>query len=206
MAEILYGDSQLFNAMVVPQAHPSTIQFLQHQLERPTQHLTQAGQSFIQQSQEFFQRFDYQSIARQAQAVKRAVGGLWQSDEIRYLATIDAIQNAPQKMLRGLMACPEVRQAYQEERIEGYYGLYTDPHSGQIGEEHHDYRRVMNGITTLNDDDTWGATTYFDEALEEDEPITEAEQHDILDTWEVMRANLVQGRRDFTSPSDGEIG
>lgn len=206
MAQVVEGGSHMFDALAYGQTlHPGTQQFLQNQIERPTDTLTDAGRSFLSGVQSLYDRLSGSTAMRIARAAKRAVGSIWQSDEIRRLADIGEMQHAPLVMQRYILAQPYVRKLYQEQRIEGYSGSYRDPFPEDRGEDHYDYRRVMNGVVVEDEDGGWQATTYFDELLPDDYDLSLEEQVDILDTWANVVAMIRKGGEDPTSRWNADL-
>lgn len=206
MAQIVEGGSHMFDALAYGQTlHPGTQQFLQHQVERPTEALTDAGRGFLSGVQQLYDRLSGSTAMRIARAAKRAAGSIWQSDEIRYLASIGEMQHAPLVMQRYILAHPYIRKLYQEQRIEGYSGSYRDPFPEDRGENHYDYRRVMSGVVEEDDDGGWSATTYYDELLPDDYDLSLEEQVDIIDTQENVIAAIKKGGEDPTSRWNADI-
>lgn len=205
MATVIQGGDDTFNALALGEMHPGTQQFLSTQLQAPTHHLTEQGQRFFQSTQELFKRFEDSRAMRLITAAKRAVGGIWNSDEVKYLSTIEELQWAPSKMRRLIMAEPEIRRLYHQQRLEGYGDVYRDAYPDDIGEAHYDYRRVTNGFIFVNEDakddePEWSCTTYFDDHEEYgDRELDLLEQVDVVNTWEAARLRLRKGGDDPTS-------
>lgn len=205
MATIVEGDASLFNSLAYGGLHPQTQEYLQTQLEAPSPLLTQAGNTFFQNANALYDRLAGSTAIRMAKAARRAIGGIWQTDEIKTLSTIEEMQWAPLKMQRWIMASPFVRNLYHKQQIEGYSGSYIDPFPNEVGEEHYDYRRVMNGVVVDTEDDGWSATTYLDDLLPDDEELTLEEQIDIMQTWELVKASIKKGGDDPTSRWNAEL-
>lgn len=203
MATVIQGGDDTFNALALGEMHPGTQQFLSTQLQAPTHHLTEQGQRFFQSTQELFKRFEDSRAMRLITAAKRAVGGIWNADEIRYLSSIEDLQWAPSKMRRLIMAEPEIRRHYHQQRVEGYEGVYRDAYPSDVGESHYDYRRVTNGFVFVNEDENkpeWSSTTYYDDHEEYgDRELDLLEQVDVVDTWAAARERLRMGGDDPTS-------
>lgn len=210
MPQIIDGGRMTFDALVYGQMHPGTQQFLASQFEAPTAMLTQAGQRFFADTYEIYDRLAGSTALRALKAIGRAVGSIWQTDEIRYVYDIAQLQHAPLKMQRFIMAMPDLRQMYHEQRVDGYSDTYVDVHPGAVGMEHYDYRRVVDGHLFIDDeadpDSNWHATTFFEELLPEDQELTLEEQRDILDTWRAVRASLDHNKEDPTSRFNADIG
>ena len=44
------------------------------------------------------------------------------------------------------MAQPDIRSLYHKGHCDGYSDTYVDMEPGLVGEQHYDYRRVMDGV------------------------------------------------------------
>lgn len=207
MARVVDGGVDLFDALTYGSQHPGTQEFFQHQMERLSGAMDGLSQQFTQSMHTLYDRFSSSNAMRYAVAAKRAVGSLWQSDEIRRLATIGDFQHASPVMQRWVMAEPTVRHLYHQQRCEGYEGSYVDLHPGDVGEAHYDYRRVMDGIVKEdpNDPDNWVAVSYLDDPVEGDVPLFLEQQVDILDTWTSVVDFIREGKADPTSRWNADL-
>lgn len=206
MAQLVEGGSSTFDALVYGyNVHPGTQQFLQSQVERPTDTLLEGSREFVNKAAELYDRFSGSTAMRMARAAKRAIGSLWQSDEIRPLTTIGEMQHAPLAMQRWIMANSWIRDQYHAQKIEGYAESYRDLWENDSGEDHYDWRRVMNGFVTESEEHGWTSTTYFEELLPDDYDLSLEEQVDIHDTWENVVAAIRRGREDPTSRWNAEL-
>lgn len=212
MAEIIDGGGMMFDALVYGKPHPSTMQFLSNQFENMSASVQNAGQQFFDAARNMYEQLSGSHAMRVFRAAGRAVRAAWQLDEIRQLETMGDFQHAPLAMQRYLMAEPTTRALYQQQRIDGYSETYRDLFPGDIGENHYDYRRVMNGIVVVDEshedpnEHGWHATTYYDEQLPDDDDLQLSEQVDILDAWERLRAKIAAKGEDPTSRYNAEMG
>ncbi len=212
MAHFIDGGALTFNALAYCRPHPGTLQFLAAQRENTSRFLNEAGERFFAGAQDLYERFNSSHAVRAVRAAGRALSNLWQLDEIRPLVDIGELQNAPPTMQRWIMAEPEVRRLYHQQRIDGYSHTYQDMQPGAIGEEHYDYRRVMDGMVVVDevaDEDGeygWTATTYLEELLPDDNDLDIVEQVDITDTWQNAVAYIRRRKEDPTDRFGAEIG
>ncbi|QBJ02589.1 hypothetical protein MZD04_gp060 [Pseudomonas phage Psa21] len=128
----------------------------------------------------------------------------WQSNVITFLPSIEQIQCAPTVMQRYLMAQPDARQMYLNGEISGYGENYENLHGDGVGAKHYDWRRVMDGIVTVNSEG-FSHTTYVEDTRDDAE-LTVFEKVDILRTWNVLQASLSAGEQDPTSPEGLMLG
>lgn len=204
MATILQGDDATFSALALGEMHPGTQNYLTAQMEAPTHMLNEQGQNFFQNTRSLFERISESRSMRTVKAAQRAVGGLWQTNDIRHLTSIGDFQWAPEKMRRWIMAEPTVRKLFHQQRVEGYQGVYRDPFPDDVGEDHYDYRRATNGFVFVNEDvnddePEWTAVTYYDDLMENDRELETSEQADIVHSWANVRELIQQGDDDPTS-------
>lgn len=208
MANIVYGDTMAFDALAYGEKHPGTLQYLHSQvaqLPQISQTLTDAGRAFMSNAQEIFDQYNSAEALRLARAAINKASSLFQSNTIRPMFVIAELQNAPLIMQRFIMAEPLTRQLFHEQRIDGFSGTYVDLQPGAVGEDHYDYRRVMDGVLVDDDENDWKVTTYLDDLAEGDRDLTFDEKIDILSTWDWVRAYLKHGEDDPTSSSGGKL-
>jgi len=212
MAQVISGGEQGFNALAYGMPHPGTIEFLQGQMSNLTQRLQGAQDIFMQHAQQVYDQFYSSDALRIARAALRHVDTMWQSDSIQLLSEIGQFQNAPLSMIPYIMAEPTTRALYHAQRIDGYSEEYVDIEPGLVGEQHYHYRRVMDGVIVMNEDDSpnareWYADTFTDELIEGDEDLTIVDQNDILNSWQHQRyfASCENGE-DYTSKFNARMG
>jgi hypothetical protein len=206
MAQVIIGDDRMFNAAVFGQPDWRAQEFLAEQYSNLSHRLTQTGQQFMAMARQTYDTMNNSQAMRIMRAAGRKINSLWEQDDIRRLTTIGELQHAQPVMQRWIMAEPEIRSLYQQQRLDGYSDTYIDMHPGAIGEDHYDYRRVMNGMIVDNKaDDGWSATTYIEELAEEQE-LTLEEQVEIIDTWHLAKRMIREGREDPTSKFNSDLG
>lgn len=204
MARFHVGGVDTFNALVYPDPHPGTMRFLENMAYQTTETLTDAGRAFMDTARQAYEQFSGSTAMRKLRAAGRHIAGLWQRDTIRPLHTVEELQMAPPKMQRWLMAEPSIRALYHKQQAAGYDETYHDAHPGQIGEDHYDYRRVMDGIV-VETEEGWYCTQYLDELEENDVELLPDQQFDILHSWSVMAAAVAVGGQDPSSRWNAEL-
>lgn len=205
MAQIHYGDINHFNAMAFAEPHPQTVQFLEGMNQQPTNVLSETAQQFMDASKSMYDQFMGSEAMRFMRAAGRTLAHSTDSNEIRELKTVDDMQQAPLKMQRYVMANPVVRQWYHDQRLDGYSDTYVDRFPRVTGEDHYDYRRVMNGIVEVEDDGQWYFVEYNEELIDGDRELLADEQFDIYNTWQRMATKLFEGEDDPTSVYNSEL-
>lgn len=122
--------------------------------------------------------------------MRNRVSSIWQTDSIRHLENISAIQQAPLSMQRWVIANPYLRKHYNRGGLEAYDNQYVDIRPGGFGPTHYDYRRVMNGIVSLEEDKLAEYTNYYEPGIDEKDLLSIVEKASILATWNVINEAL----------------
>jgi len=210
VAIIYDGGVDLFSAMSGGQPHPGTIDFLSRQFNNVSNNLSEVSRRFHEKAKTVFDKTYNSDAMRLARAASRRVKSLWGSDEIKALVNIGDLQHARVNQQRWIMANPLARELYHEQRLDGYQDSYVDMQPGVRGEDHYDYRRVMNGIVSFSEETeneaNWSATTYFDMLYDEDRELDIDEQANILSTWHYLEMYLKAGKEDPTSKFNSDLG
>lgn len=203
---------------ILPAAHPNvmtmmnfpeisnqTRDWVSQQLNQATSTINAVGQSFLNTAMQSYQHLIDGSLTRSARKIARLVNGMSHPNTIVELDTISAVQSAKPLMQRYIMACPELRTIYHKQLCDGYSDSYVDQHPGIIGEDHYDYRRVMNGIVQFDQEGNWKAVEYFEELSEGDRELEAYEQFAILDTFSVVKQAIAK-RIDPTDIFNSDLG
>lgn len=196
-----------FEAARFAQPHPNTIAYIQNHLNLSQQFVNPQNEAFLNRSYEMFDKYYGAETLQRMRTLSNVIGGNWQDDQrVRWINNVDDLQVAPHVMQRWLMAEPTTRQMYHQRRIDGYSDSYVDPEPGKIGEDHYDYRRVMNGILQQAEDQSLYSVEYIEDLMEGDPELLADEQFDIIRSWETLALNMLSGSDDPTSLWGGEVG
>ncbi len=189
------GSPALFNAMLFPENPPETQQWLHEQWNRTSGMLTDMGRAFAEKAEETWKRVYDPFLMQKVRAITRKVNTLTHPNRITNLNTLEAVREAKPVMARYIMAMPEIRKLYHKQLCDGYSDIYVDSEPGLVGENHYDYRRVMNSIVTETKDkhgeETWKATKYIEDLVEGDRELDFDEQVIVLDTWDIVKAAII---------------
>lgn len=192
-----------FNALLYPDQSPFHRDYFHSQVTNFNQTLNTYGQQFMAAAKDVYDRINDSSALELARRAIRSAKGLFQTNLILPLRNIDVLQAAQPTMQRWVMANPMIREMYHDQRCSGYADTYVDVEPNAIGEQHYDYRRVMDGIV-VEDENDWHVNMYFDEIREGDRELLSSEQFDILDTWKIMEL-FVKAGEDPTDPFGGKL-
>lgn len=207
MAVIIRGNDAVFDAMQPANVSASMYDFVRASAERYSAafgHVSSAVNTYVT---EWKNQYANSDAARRATALMRQVKSYFTSDEIRPLRSIDELQNAPARMLRGVMAMPEARSLANRGMCNGYAGRYVDIFPTKQAEDHRDYKYVYCGRVVEGDEDSeydYRYVTYGDDFVKDDdyEFLTVDQKDAIIDTRMLMYAAMAEDR-DFTDPEDG---
>lgn len=192
-----------FNALLYPDQSPFHRDYFHTQVTNFNQALNSYGQQFMATAKDVYERINDSSALELARRAIRSAKGLFQTNLIVPLRDIDTLQAAQPTMQRWMMANPMIRGMYHDQRCSGFADTYMDVEPKLVGDQHYDYRRVMDGIVVENEND-WHVNMYFDEIREGDRELLSSEQFDILDTWSIMEL-FVKAGEDPTDPFGGKL-
>ncbi|ANH52335.1 hypothetical protein MADMEL_233 [Erwinia phage vB_EamM_MadMel] len=124
-----------------------------------------------------------------AEAALRQTVHMFDPNTVRQLLNLADMQTAKPIMQRWVMAQPDIRQMYHQQRIDGYSETYEDAQPGMVGADHYDYRRAANGMLQFAHTEevpmaSWQATTYYERLVEGDNELSFHEKRDIHVTWD----------------------
>lgn len=196
--------------MSFPEIAPQAREWISNQLQAATNVLTDVGRGFLNRATELHAAYNDGTIERSARKIARTVKTLLHPNTIVPLETIDRVQAAKPIMQRYIMAQPTLRELYHRQLCDGYSDTYVDFQAGIVGEEHYDYRRVMEHIVRVEKDEVTGdenivITHYLEDLHEGDRLLTDEEKFTILDVWDVVDAALA-AKIDPTDIFNGNIG
>ena len=180
----------------------STVNFFEQVKERISQKAHVFKEDFIQTSNEIFDSVYSARALELTRAAINKAGALFDADIIKQLHTLSEFQVAKPTMIRNIMANPLVREKFIDGRCEGYgKDLYFDRQPGVVGENHYDYRRIMDGVVQHNEETGETFVRHYTEELHEgDEPLSAGQKFDILKSWTNVEYLMSLAAKDPTSP------
>ncbi len=205
MATILDLTQDDFKHIVYGVPDTTTWQFLESHNRQMTERLSEAGMAWVESIPQYFNTLSLEETFRQAQAAIRKVSGVFERDDIHALLTLGALQQAKPVMQRYIMALPELRRVYLDQSLRGYEGSYQNLYGNAIGENHYDYRRVMDGVIQFTTEGECFSKQYLDDLKEGEEPLTVIQHYDIELSWRVAKRILLKGEEDLTDTDNGML-
>lgn len=202
---LAFGSDSEFDALVYGQSNPSTVNFLQNQIEQVSTMLSDAGRTFMDRGKAAFEHFNSAAAIQFARDAVRSVVGMFDVQQIHHIDSLDAMMKANTIMQRWIMANPNARERYLNQTIDGYSDTYTNVHGQDVGHDHYDYRRATDGFMVFDDECDWKAVEYVEELKEGDRDLIWEEQCDIRRVWDKMDLLFALGKDDPTNPSGGML-
>lgn len=198
--QVIAGGQAEFNGLVYGDKHPGTMRFLQNQIGQGFSNtMSEVGQRMLSSVHGLYEKFNGENVIRLAKAARRKISGIFQQDVVKPLWSVDEIQQATLVMQRWVMAQPDLRKLYHEQRCDGYSNTYLDMQPDSIGEKHYDYRRVMDGLGREDTDGNLVFTHYYDDVHEDDVTLTLQDKVDITNTWDMISRYLKHTNHDPSS-------
>jgi len=185
------GNIASFDMIAFPEQHMNNNVYMYNQFQNFTQSLTDVGKTFLAQAKMYYDKANDSSVIKAAKAAIRSVKGMFHPNMIVPLESVEELQAAQSVMQRYIMAEETIRTLYHKQRCDGYSDSYVDFQPGVVGEQHYDYRRVMNSIVQdieeADGSDNWVSHNYLDTIYEGDRELELVEQCDIIKTWSAVR-------------------
>lgn len=196
---IVDGGDVAWGAIAFGEQNPVNLNYFQNQLSNITSGLNDYAKSFYSEIGNIFDKFTNSEAVRNVRNALRGAANLFNNDIIKPLYEMEEFQTATLRMQRWIMANPVVRQAFIEQKCDGYSDTYVDLHPGKIMDQHYDYRRVMDGVVQFDEEGNDFYKHYFEDLLDGDKNLTFDEKRDILQSWEIVEMFMRKGAEDPTS-------
>lgn len=175
------------------------IEYLRDRLQYKAATYGEAPRRYASSALELYNTINSSEAIHRARVLWRNTNNAYTGDYMRSVTSVKDFQNAGATMQRWIMACKEVREAYHRQLIDGYHDTYVDASPGLVGDQHVDYRMVMDGVMYRPDEtsDDLCFDMFYD--LPKDEQLEPDQVHDIMDIWALGRYYLAQNDDDLTS-------
>lgn len=206
MPQVFYGGDNAMSSLVFGEKHPATLAALEQSMVQMHQHYSQylntAAQAFFSNTQELYDRFNSAEALALARAAVRKMEGVYDLQTIRPLYELAELQSANPTNQRWIMAQPDLRRLYHEQRLDGFADNYEDMFPHTAGDAHYDYRQVVSGVVQPvvgNPDYDWEHVEWLGDVLEGDRELTLTEKLNVIEaTWPAIQMVLAQGKDDPT--------
>lgn len=162
--------------------------------------------NFIDRAKQIYENMHGSRAMQTARNLLRQVKNtVTHMDYIHEINTVQGFREANFQMQRWIMAEPTTRKLYHDQRCDGYSNTYTDLYPNDVGEQHYDYRRVMDGVVQELPGGGWVAPQYWDELVPGDRELAIDEKVDIINTWDVLKAFIQASKDDPTDIGGGTL-
>lgn len=202
---VIAGGEAAWDAVAYGQQNPVNLGYFQQQLQNIGHGLNEQAQAFYKDAHQIYDKFTNSDAVRMMRSAMKSAATLFNDNIIRPLSHIDEFQNASYQMQRWNMANPAIRQLYIDQKCDGYSDTYIDNEPGKVGDQHYDYRRVMNDVVVVCEDGEEYYKTYYEDLLPNDRELTIDEKSDILSTWDIMNMFVKAMKEDPTSQYGAEL-
>ncbi len=205
MAIVIEGGAPAADDMAFHRLPQQAYEFFEHSYNSISSKLTDVGRIHMDRVHEIVDRFENSEAMRYAKAAVRKTKSLWQVNAITELLTIAELQNPPRVQMKFLMAEPTIRRAYQQNRLEGYSGLYIDKTPDDHEMDLYEYRCVTDGMVIFdetpdeNGDVSWSATSWCEDYEELTDELEFDQKADMLISWTALKKHYEDGKEDPTS-------
>ncbi len=189
---ITVDNGSAMDHLLYPEQNPLNMSYLQNQFANLSNNVCDMTRKFFEGAKATYERIQNSEILQKAKLAINSAKNIFHPNAIVPLHQLDELQLAQPVMQRYIMAFPEIRQLYQEQRCSGYVDTYVDMEPKRIAEDHYDYRRVTDGIVFFNEDG-WHADIYGEDLREGDKELNIIEQHQILGTWDIVKLFMDAG-------------
>lgn len=179
---VVKGGSAAYRALVFGPQNQNNQRFFDTQAANVINSGSGFGDAFIKRVQDIRETFSNSAAVQIAKAALNRTRGLFSPNVVKTLTEVPDMQNAKSVMQRWMMANPVVRGLYNQQRCDGFSDSYVDMQPGKLGENHYDYRRVMDGMVQVTEEG-FHIDMYAEALLPEDEDFDFDEQRQVLRTW-----------------------
>lgn len=205
MINVIHGvGANAFDALIYPEQSIANQMYFQNQINTFSNTLSDFGRGFMEAARAAYDKINSSEAIHLAKVAIQAAKGLLNPNVVTPLQSLAQLQAATPVMQRWVMACPEVREVYHQQRCDGYSETYVDLYPDQVGENHYDYRRVMNGMVQ-EDGDSWIVNQYPDELVEGDRELLHQEQDFIISSWNLAKLFMEAKKDDPTNQFGGKL-
>lgn len=208
----LYARADDFDTMLFGAPDQRSVDIIKDRLREFGSRIADTARESYTRAMETFERYNGETAMRRARELSRRAAHIVKQDVIREMRSIADFQSAQPRMIRELMAEPTLRRMYQRQECEGYSGSYIDMFPGDIGHDHYDYQRVMDGVFLEDDEDPNSVNgPMFVQYFMEGDELEGDYKHDIdtvgiiVQAWKDQRRTLLAGIHDTSSISGAKL-
>lgn len=203
---VVEGDMTLVGPLFFGNSVQAQRQFQQHTQQMWEQNgLSMYTSRYEEGARALAQQFTSQAVEQQISNAIAQSTSLFMPDTIYRFETPSQMQMARPQMQRYIMAQPDYRKLYHDNRADGYSDSYIDSAPGIIGQGHAEYEHVMGGRLTFTED---GFTVNHYSSAFKDEHTTHlsvVDGNSVYMTWLALKDSLDQRDEDPGNPWGGRL-
>lgn len=202
MAIIYVDDVDMASKSLFGRASNEVQQYFANSVTNYVEQVKNVAPQFAAKIQQGYNDIINSDTVKQIVNLKNRMFAQWQYNEITSLHTVEEIQQAPDEMVRWIMANPKIRELYIDDRLSGYDNSYIDKYLG-VGKDHYDYRRVTENIIMLDEDGSASYTHYYEHIDDKKDILSVINKSKILSTWDAINTLIEESNCDLTSRTNG---
>lgn len=197
---VVNGGSDAFSALLYEAPSESMLNYINTQMTNSAIALGNTYSSFLNNAKALYNKFNSTEAINAAKAIIMS-NGIHLSDTQVMALTVDTLKNANYVMQQYIISHPKVNKLYNDNMCYGFAESFYDNEPGVNGTDRNDYRRVMDGVLDITEDEP--VVVYYTSGDEQDDLVA-MDTFSILDTWEAIEMALAKDI-DPTSPDGDEL-
>lgn len=193
----LVGDPLMLDHIAFPQISQKVSRWIEQQIYAPVSHLVGIGADMMQYAKTAYEDLNNTIRLSNIKNALRNMSNEAQVDPniIQNINKWSDVCTANPMTQRYIMAMPELRTLFHQQRADGFSGSYFDTQPDSVGKDHYDYCRVMDGVVheaTEKVDEHHNF--YFQEDLFEEGQIDAVDKSIVASIWAMIPGMLSQGK------------
>ena len=204
MGNFIDGDGFELDSILYRNQNPNNMNLIKNMMDTIPSYLIDTTKGLYQKAIDRYNYYFSHEAEKRRQKALNASNTYLYDTSIRRLSTVEEVRNSSLTMQRWVMAEPTIRSLWVDQRVDGFSDTYQSDRT-QIGENHYEYRMVMDGVVLEGDDDVI-SKHYIQSYNNGDRELTSMEKFDILSTWDLVKLAASKLDEDPTSIYEGKIG
>lgn len=143
---VVEATAETMDYAMFPELNPLTQNYVMEQLQAVIPAMSDIARSMVEKTRNVYEAVTNSTVVQRAKAAMRMAVGLRSPHSVAPLTELEDLQCATITEQRFIMANPEVRALYHQQRCDGFSNTYVDLEPDAIGEAQYDYRRMMHGV------------------------------------------------------------
>ena len=204
MATCYMGDDSLFENALSGSKETLSDSYLERQKDELMRRTNPSSMGFVKRTIALEKTMKRNWARQSASTSLEKIRGMWQSNTIRRLNTLEEFQHCPDIMKRFMMVNPVARRKWASLTCDGYQDVLGEAYQKASNEELVEYRMVTDGVVRDLEDDKeyeWEAVCVMEdeEADYQDITLSTSDQSILLENWEALEGHFRKGEFDPTS-------